>query len=465
MLLQRLSQRAIAVRLDDVPEDGLAIAKLAILDTVGVTLAGASEPCARIAGRALGALGRGAASLFGRAETVGPLDAAIINGTASHALDFDDCSNSLGGHPSAPVISALWGLAEREAATGAAVLDAYVTGVEVETKIARAVNFHHYEKGWHPTATLGTFGAAAACAKLLKLDAPAFANALAIACSMSSGLKANFGTMTKPFHVGQCARNGLYAALLAHEGLTANPGAMEDPQGFLMVFNGEGNFAAERMIDEFAAPYDLMEPGIAFKRHPCCASTHPAIDALLRIIAEHGLKAFDIAAIRSWTHPRRLRHTNRPNPQSGLDGKFSVQYVLARAALDGSVRFDHFDDAAVHDPRVRAFMARINAEPHPEAVMESTEHFFADVEVTTTSGAKLHAYVDRPLGRDRAHPLPPGALETKFRDCVAPVIADDAARAIEAAILGLEAQADIRTIGAAMREGMRQAAPRRAAAG
>lgn len=465
MLLERLSQRAIAVRLDDVPEDGLAIARLAILDTVGVTLAGASEPCTRIAERALGAVGKGSASLFGRSAMVGPLDAATINGTASHALDFDDCSNSLGGHPSAPVVPALWALAEQEGASGATVLDAYVTGVEVETKIARAVNFHHYEKGWHPTATLGTFGAAAACAKLLRLDEKAFANALAIACSMASGLKANFGTMTKPFHVGQCARNGLYAALLAREGLSANPAAMEDPQGFLMVFNGEGKFDAERMIDEFAAPYDLMEPGIAFKRHPCCASTHPAVDALLRITAEHDLEAADIAAIRSWTHPRRLRHTNRPNPQSGLDGKFSVQYVLARAALDGSVRLDHFDDAAVHDPRVRAFMARIVAEPHPEAVMESTEHFFADVEVTTTSGEKFSAYVDRPLGRDRAHPLPPGALETKFRDCAAPVIADDAARAIEAAILGLETQADIRTIGNVMREGVRQTEPRRAAFG
>ncbi|MDF2995802.1 MAG: MmgE/PrpD family protein [Xanthobacteraceae bacterium] len=465
MLLEQLSQRAIAVRLDDVPEDALTTARFAILDTIGVTLAGASEPCTAIAGRALGATGRGAASLFGRAARVAPLDAATINGTASHALDFDDCSNSMGGHPSAPVVPALWAIAEQDGAGGAVVLEAYVAGVEVETKIARAVNFHHYEKGWHPTATLGTFGAAAACAKLMQLEAPAFTNALAIACSMASGLKANFGTMTKPFHVGQCARNGLYSALLAREGMSANPAAMEDPQGFLMVFNGEGKFDAARMIDEFAAPYDLVEPGIAFKRHPCCASTHPAIDALLRITAEHDLKASDIAAIRSWTHPRRLRHTNRPNPQSGLDGKFSVQYVLARAALDGSVRLDHFDDAAVHDRQVRAFMARIVAEPHPESVMESTEHFFAEVEVTTTSGETLRAYVDRPLGRDRAHPLPPGALETKFRDCAAPVIAEDAVHAIEAAILSLEDQVDIRAIGDVMRDGLRHAEPRRAAFG
>lgn len=462
MLLERLSERALGVRLDDVPAEGLATARLALLDTIGVTLAGASEPCTRIAERALGAASRGPASLFGRLGRVSPLDAATINGTASHALDFDDCSNSLGGHPSAPVVPALWALAELEGASGAAVLDAYVTGVEVETKIARAVNFHHYEKGWHPTATLGTFGAAAASAKLLKLDAPAFTRALAIACSMASGLKANFGTMTKPFHVGQCARNGLYAALLAREGLSANPGAMEDPQGFLMVFNGAGTFDAERMVDAFAAPFDLMEPGIAFKRHPCCASTHPAVDALLRIMSEHALKASDIAAIRSWTHPRRLRHTNRPNPQSGLDGKFSVQYVLARAALDGSVRLDHFDDASVHDPRVRAFMARIVAEPHPEAVMETTEHFFADVEVTTTSGERFRTYVDRPLGRDRAHPLPPGAIEVKFRDCVAPVIEDDAARAIEAAILALDEQPDIRAIGETMRAGLRREEARRA---
>ena len=455
MLLNRLAEHAMAIRLADVPVDGLESARHALLDTVGVTLAGAGEDCARILARASAPMATGPATLFASNATISPLDAALINGTAAHALDFDDCSNTMGGHPSAPIVPALFALAERENSSGAALLEAYVTGFEVETKLGRAVNFTHYEKGWHPTSTLGTFGAAAACARLLDLNREKFATALAIAASMASGLKANFGTMTKPYHVGHASRNGLVAALLAAEGMSANLGALEDGQGFFNVYNGAGKFDAEKLCAGFAAPLDLIEPGVAFKRHPCCASTHPALDALMQIMSGQRLGADRIKSIRSWTHPRRLKHTNRPNPKSGLDAKFSVQYVLARAALDGAVSLDHFSDAAIRDTRVRTFMERIEAAPHPDAVMDTTEHFFADVRVTTTDGAVFDAHVDRPLGRDRDHPLPPGALERKFRDCAAIVLAPPAVSALEAAILSLETQKSVADIGRLIREGLR----------
>jgi 2-methylcitrate dehydratase PrpD len=455
MLLNRLAEHAKAIRMANVPAEALETARLALLDTIGVTLAGAQEDCVHILARASAPLAKGPATLFGTTEVVSPLNAALINGTAAHALDFDDCSNTLGGHPSAPIVPALFALAEREETTGAAMLEAYVVGFEVETKIGRAVNFTHYEKGWHPTSTLGTFGAAAACAHLLGLDIDRFATALAIAASMASGLKANFGTMTKPYHVGHAARNGLLAALLAAEGMTANHAALEDGQGFFNVYNGPGSFDAEKLFAGFAEPLDLLEPGVAFKRHPCCASTHPALDALMRIMSEQKLSADSIRSIRSWTHPRRLKHTNRPHPKSGLDAKFSVQYVLARAALEGAVSLDHFSDAAIKDSEVRSFMERVEAAPHPQAVMETTEHFFAEVRVTTTDGAVFDAYVDRPLGRDRAHPLPPGALERKFRDCAAIVIDQQAVAAIEAAILSIESQNSVADIGRVIRKGIR----------
>jgi len=455
MLLNRLAEHARAIRLADVPSDALETARQALLDTVGVTLAGAREDCAHILARASAPAAAGAATLFAFPEMISPLDAALINGTAAHALDFDDCSNTMGGHPSAPIVPALFALAEREKASGAAMLEAYVTGFEVETKLGRAVNFTHYEKGWHPTSTLGTFGAAAACARLLDLDQEKFATALAIAASMASGLKANFGTMTKPYHVGHAARNGLLAALLATEGMSANLAALEDGQGFFNVYNGAGNFDPEKLFAGFAAPLDLIDPGVAFKRHPCCASTHPALDALMRIMSEQGLSADRVKSIRSWTHPRRLKHTNRPNPKSGLDAKFSVQYVLARAALDGAVSLDHFSDGAIRDPKVRTFMERVEAAPHPDAVMDTTEHFFAQVRVTTKDGAVFDAYVDRPLGRDRDHPLPAGALERKFRDCAAIALSPQAVSALEAAILSLETQKSVADIGRLIREGIR----------
>ncbi|AZQ68271.1 MmgE/PrpD family protein [Silicimonas algicola] len=438
-MLNEVARRLLAIRFDTLPKVAVATAVDAILDTVGVTLAGAPEPAALAARAALVAGGgsSGAATLFGLPDTAGVLDAALANGTASHALDFDDCSNTLGGHPSAPIIPALWALAEAEGGTGRALIAAYVAGFEVETRIGRAVNFHHYEKGWHPTATLGIFGAAAASAHLMRLDAERTAMALALAATMSSGLKANFGTMAKPFHVGHCARNGLFAALLAREGMTANPEALTHPQGFFEVLNSPGTYAPERVLEQFADPLDIVETGVAFKRHPCCASTHPAIDALLALRADQGLTADDVSHVLSWTHPRRLRHTNRPSPSSGLDAKFSVQYVLARALRHGIVSLDHFSDVAMADPATRDLMARITAEPHPEARMDTTEHFFGEVTLTLADGRVLRHRVERPVGRDRDHPLPPGALHAKFRDCAGRSLDTDRTDRLLAALVAL----------------------------
>jgi 2-methylcitrate dehydratase PrpD len=416
MLLRALADRIAEVSFEALPGEAVATAKQGILDTVGVTLAGARDDTTAVVTRALRwTAGQGAALIFGGSESLDALSAALINGTASHALDFDDCSNTLGGHPSAPILPALWTLAT--GVSGQAFIAAYAAGVETECKLARAVNFHHYDKGWHPTATLGTFGAAAACAHLLRLSPDKIATALALAASMASGIKANFGTMTKPFHVGHAARNGLFAALLAEEGMTANHGALEHKQGFFAVFNGEGNFDADRILAEWAKPFDLADPGIAFKRHPCCGSTHPAADAMLDLRATHTLAPERVERIESWTHPRRLQHTNRPDPQSGLDGKFSVQYVLARALMHGIVSLEHFSDAAVRDDDARALMAKVNAQPDDSLGRSADDHFYARVQVTTASGETHEHFVERPLGRDRDHPLPEGTLEAKFRDC------------------------------------------------
>lgn len=447
MLLDALGEKVAQFEYQHLPKLAVETAKDGILDTIGVTLAGAGDRTTDVVGRTvLATAGEGPALVLGSRRRVDVLNAAMVNGTASHALDFDDCSNTMGGHPSAPIVPALWALAEARGATGREFLTAYGVGVEAETKLGRAVNFHHYEKGWHPTSTLGTFGAAAACARLIGLDAEATARALALAASMAAGIKANFGTMTKPFHVGQAARAGLLSALLAENGMEANRGALEHRQGFFEVYNGKGTYHPERLIGEWCNPVDLIEPGIAFKRHPCCASTHPAIDALLQIKSEHGLAPENVAHILSHTHPRRLSHTNRPNPTSGLDGKFSVQYVLARALRHGLVSITHFSNEAVFDRDTRALMERIVAEPDPAAIMETTEHFYARVRVTTTDGRQLEAFVDAPTGRDRDHPLPPGTLEAKFADCAG--LALDPARVGEllARLKAIEDEPDIRAL-------------------
>jgi 2-methylcitrate dehydratase PrpD len=414
-------------------------------------LAGAGEDCARIVEKTLAVGGsRGDCLIFGGDRRTGPLDAALINGTAAHALDFDDVSNSLGGHPSAPILPALFALAETEDCTGAAFVAAYVAGFETETRIARGVHFHHYEKGWHPTATLGVFGATAACCHLMRLDAAQTAQALAIAASLASGIKANFGTMTKPLHVGHTARNGLFAAKLAQGGFTANTAAMEHQQGFLMVFNGAGTFDAEAMLKDWGNPYDVTRPGPAFKQYPCCGSTHPALDALLALRGEHAMPPDKIVRIDSWTHPRRLAHTDRPDPKSGLDAKFSVQYCLARATLQGQIRLEDFEGDAYDDPTVRALMTRVHAAPHPDSGTANEEALGAEVRVTFADGEVLTKKVGAALGRGPDNPLPEGALAAKFVNCASRALPAAAVARLQAMLDTLETAPSAKAVVAAI---------------
>jgi 2-methylcitrate dehydratase PrpD len=450
-LIDQIAAKIGAIRYDDLPPAAIDWAKAAILDTVGVTLAGAGEECARIVERTL-ALGGGSGDclIFGSDRRTGPLDAALINGTAAHALDFDDVSNSLGGHPSAPIVPALFALADTEDCDGRAFVAAYVAGFETETRIARGVHFHHYEKGWHPTATLGVFGATAACCHLLGLDSARTAQALAIAASLASGIKANFGTMTKPLHVGHTARNGLFAALLARDGFTANTAALEHKQGFLMVFNGAGNFDPAAILRDWGDPYDVVRPGPGIKQYPCCGSTHPALDALLALRREHDLPADRIARIDSWTHPRRLAHTDRPDPRSGLDAKFSVQYCLARATLQGQIRLEDFEGDAYDDPTVRALMTRIHAAPHPDAGTANEDALGAEVRVTFGDGAMLAKKVGAALGRGPDNPLPPGALAAKFANCAGRALPAASVVRLQALLETLETAPSLKTVTAAI---------------
>src|ERR1700755_1573376 len=235
-LLQELAQRVLAFDKRTLTKKSIAQAKACIIDTIGVTLAGLPEPCTQILLKTPGvAASPGSALIFGTSKRTSALDAALINGTASHALDFDDFSGVMAAHHAVPLVPALIALAEERGGTGEDIVAAYVVGVEVEIRFARAVNFHHYDKDWHPTSTLGVFGAAAAACHLLKLDLARTTMALCIAASHASGLKANFGTMTKPLHIGQCGRSGLFAALLAEGGFDAAPDALEHAQGFLNV--------------------------------------------------------------------------------------------------------------------------------------------------------------------------------------------------------------------------------------
>ena len=424
---QELAKRIHAFRYEDLPDEAIFWAKQAIVDTVGVTFAGAHEPTTRIPATLPGvAAADGPCLVFGDNRRTDPMSAVLINGVASHALDYDDVSPVLGGHPSAPVVPTIIALGEMNGTNGLDAITAYVAAFEVEARIGRGVNFTHYEKGWHPTTTLGIFGTVAAAARILKLDDEQTARALAIAVSLASGVKANFGTMTKPLHVGQCCRNGVFAALLAQNGFTANAGAFEDKQGFFEVFNGPGTYDAAKIFANWADPLEVVDPGLGLKQFPCCGSTHMAITMMLQLVEKHGLTPPNVRRIQVYSHPQRLPHTNRPTVTSALEAKFSVQYCVARALMHGKVLIEHFEGDAWADKEAQRLLKLVDAAPHPTM---TDKPWCAEVIVETVDGKTLSERTEYLMGRGKPNPMSETEMRVKFEDCVTRILpADQTAR-------------------------------------
>ena len=418
-IAKALAERIVATQYEDLPTEAVYWCKVAVLDTVGVTLAGSRESAPNLLCEVLAPAG-GPSLLFGHNRRVSALDAAHINGTAAHVLDFDNTAAHFAGHISAVMVPALVAAGEAFDSTGRDLLLAHAVGYEAGCRIGRGVNvdLYHSEKGWHPTSTLGIFAVAAAAAKMLALTVAQTETALAIATSLAAGIKANFGTMTKPLHVGECARGGLLAVLLARKGYTANAGAFEHKQGFLNLFNGPGHYEADRIDASWGMPFDVVSPGASYKQYPCCYSTHAAIEAALSLVREHGVfEPHAIATVETWTPAFGLSYTNRPNPQSDLDAKFSVQYCVVKALLSGRVVLEDFENSAFRDAMVQGVLRRVRSEVYTGKMFDPADPFDAELRLTLNDGRTLFAKVDRPLGRTSDIPIPYERLKAKFENC------------------------------------------------
>ena len=437
-LARQLAEHIVAMRYEDLPPEAIYWGKIAVLDTVGVALAGASEDAPKLVEETLELRpGGGPALIFGSSRRTGALDATLINGVAAHALDFDNTAKNLGGHVSAVVVPAIIAAGETHGASGRDLILAHAAGFEVGAAIGRCVNPAHSEKGWHPTATLGVFAVTAACAKLLKLTVTQTETALALATSLAAGHKANFGTMTKPLHAGQCARGGLFAALLARKGYTANAAAFEHKQGFFNLF-GVGKVDAARALEGWGS-WEIVNPGASYKLYPCCYSTHSAVEATLNLVRRHGpFEARAVARIDSLTPRQGLAHTDRPDPDSPLAAKFSVQYCVARAALDGKVVLEHFEGDAHREPAVRDLLKRVRATPYTGKPFADDDPFDAEVTITLTDGRTFTEKVDRPLGRTSDNAIAHEDMKAKFENCAGRVLAPAAVAAACRALESLE---------------------------
>lgn len=420
------------------PASAVTQAKRALLDTIGVMLAGHSEESGRIITAWVEDVGgRQEAAVLGTALYTSPGLAALANGTLGHALDFDDVTAHLRGHPSVPIAPVVLALGEAMGASGAEVITAFVVGVEVEAKLGKAMTSAHARHGWHPTAILGTLGAAAAAANVLGLTPLQVRMALGIAASQASGLRQNFGTMTKPLHAGEAARSGVEAAQLAQRGFTADPQILEERFGFFNTFAGPGEFVPETVLQDFGAPYEIVSPGIGVKPYPACRQTHRAIDAMLELVQTHQFQPDEVSEIICETSARMLDFLIYHRPRTGLEGKFSLEYCMAAALLYRQMGLAQFAEAQVQDARVQDLLHRVRL-VHPDAEHPDWDTVLPDiVEVVLHDGRRFQQRVDIPKG-DPELPLSWDELVAKFRDCAAVVLPPEQVHEAVQHIAGLE---------------------------
>ena len=435
-------------RFEDCPPAAVDAARRAITDCLGVMLAGSTEPAARIVQTVAQAEGgTPLCTIVGTGRRTGGVWAALANGTAAHALDFDDTNFAMMGHPSAPVLAAALAAGELGLATGQDLVHAFLLGFEVETTLAEVINPAHYEHGWHATCTLGTLGAAAAASRLLGLDIAQTATALAVAASQASGLKENFGTMTKPFHAGHAARSGVLAALLAREGWTASEQAIEGPQGYLHAFSAGRREPAA--LTTLGAPWKITTTGVAVKPYPSCACTHSIIDGALELRRTHALQPSQIASVVIGVNqavPNILIHSD---PKNGLEAKFSGEFSAAAALIDGRVGIATFGDGKVRDPEVRALMGRVTMVVDPEIPGELERHMWTRVTIRLADGRTL-SIGPRQVPGHPGHPLTPEALEEKFAECAGLVLPADRVGALAEMLRRLDACPDLRSLTAVL---------------
>lgn len=413
-IIDAITEAVVKLSFAHLPDEVVATATDAVTDAIGVGFAGSGQPIAAALGEALPIVGSAAgARLIGRVGSADPQTAALYNGAVIHALDFDDTNHPAYAHPSSHLVPVLLGA---DSISGERAVLAYVLGLEVEGRLGRTMNMAHYLAGWHTTGTFGTLAAATAACVAYELSADQTRTALGIAASLASGLRSNFGTMTKPLHAGLAAQNGVRAACLARAGFTSSEEAIDGRFGFMEVLAGTGAGAPDTSSwATIGSKWETTSPyGIAIKPYPACGATHPAIEAAQRVRAELGGEAIDCLTVRTTPHSSKVLIYSRP--VSGLQGKFSMEFCVAAAVSRDSIGLATFGDAVVADPVVRALIERTTVEVHPDLI-DNTE-WAAEVEAVTTSGRTHSVLVPLAKGK-RERWLTEAELRAKYDDCAA----------------------------------------------
>ncbi len=431
---RELARRICESDADALSAEAATVASQALLDFIGVALAGADEPLARILQEQIGEEGGNPQALvLGTPLRASVRQAALANGAAGHAHDYDDVHDAMIGHPTVPVAPVVLAMGEHLGSSGGDLLAAFCAGVDTECILGRYAGASHYARGWHATATLGTFGAAAAAARLLRLDEDRTAMALGIAGTQAAGLKSQFGTMCKPLHAGHAAATGAEAALLAARGFTSRTDILETHQGFMSTQSEEPS------LDRFYAALATAEfvPDICFKYHAACYLTHSAIEAALQLRRSHGLTPKQIDAVEVWVNPGHFDVCNIPAPTTGLEAKFSLRFTLAMAlAGEDTASIRLYTDALTRRGDLVALRDRVRVlahdKPRPETRVRIT---LRDGETVTAEANVAIPVTDLDSQWQR--------LGEKFHTLAAPLLGHEPAEAVEDACRHLLDAADL----------------------
>jgi 2-methylcitrate dehydratase PrpD len=429
------------MRYERVPAGAVETVARGFTDCIGVMLAGLAEPVASVITKSVGLTGPVArVADFGETGLAAP-DLALIYGAAAHALDYDD--TGLNGHPSAVLVPAILAEAQEVAADGKAMIAAYVAGYEVWADLVDREPDSLHQKGWHPSAVYGTLATAAASAVLRKLDAELSTRAVGIAASLSSGVVANFGSMTKPFHLGRTAQSGLTATRLAQAGLTASADAVEHDLGFLRAVSPAGLVDTAQPA-QFGTVWRIEKSGINVKLYPMCFGTHRILDAMVDVCADNNISADDIAGVDVDLAVNSTKVLRNHRPKTALEAKFSAEFAIAAAALAGRCGADEVSDSFVARPEVQAFFDKVRIHPLTEKdPQEPTRSPFDQVRLTLNNG---HTLASRPVYEPRGHfkrGVARDVLWQKFADCAAATVSHDRAHALFDAFQNLPRLASI----------------------
>ena len=406
------------------PPAAIEKSKKVLADTFATIVAGAgsevAEPILRYVDESGGS---GASPILATNRRTSRELAALANGTFGHALDFDDVLPMMPGHPSAIIVAAALATLGGKALSGRDLIEAHIIGIEVGAKIGLAITHGHYERGFHGTGTLGIFSAVGALAKLHALDAPTIRMAIGIASSMASGVRRNFGTMTKPLHTGWAARNAVVAVDLARCGFTAAPDVLEGKTGFFAAYGVEGSDAAVA-VGNLGRPWAIVEPGIGLKQYPCYNGVQRAMFGLLQLRERMPFTAEMVDRIECRMAPGAMKIMVYPRPVTGLEGKFSMHYALASGVLDGKYGLATFTDEAVNRPAIRALLEKIDAREDPRIGADDPllhtraagTRGFVEVEVHLEDGKHEMIRIDTVPGHP-SRELGWEVIEAKFLDC------------------------------------------------